>query len=198
MGRRISLLSILIPTFAAGTAAAAAIALFQLAPDAGAPEVFPLAQPHLDRAIALLSGPHGRERSVVAKAEAEARQALDASPARADAWLTLAYVEQTKAGGRFTPKVAEAVERSYMVGPLDPDVSHYRVEMCFNNWAALPKALKADVLGEVDSMWKGRSTEHEGLGDVEARLVDPAGRLALRVQLALLKADDHEAAAADE
>jgi hypothetical protein len=193
MGRRISILSIVISGFAAATAAAAALALFQLAPDGSAPQLLPLAQPHLDRAFAQLRGPHGRDRAVLAQAEAETRQALATSPARADAWLTIAYIEHEKAGG-FGPKAADALNRSYLVGPLDPDVSLWRLEFAFDNWPALSKELKGDVLRELSAMWT-RTDRRQPLRELVPTITDPSGRLALRVQIALAEHADQEAAA---
>ncbi len=196
MGRRISILSMAIPGFAAATAVAAVVALVQLAPDSDAPQLLPLSQPHMDRASLLLSGPHGRDPKVLAHAETEARQALNASPARADAWLAVAYVERTKAG-RFGPKAAEAVDRSYLVGPLDPDVSLWRLEFCFDNWPALSKELKADALRELAAMWS-RTDRREALRNLAPQISDASGRLAFRVQIALAERAEQQAASTDD
>lgn len=194
-GRRVSSLSIGVPVFAAATTIAAVIAFAQVLPNSAAPQLLPLAQPHVARAIDLLTGPRGRDPAVLAQAEAEARRALAASPARADAWLAVAYVEQARAG-RFGPRSAEALDRSYLVGPLDPDLKAGRVEFAFGNWAALSKPLRDDAVREMSALWS-RTDMREDLRQLAGRIDDPAGRLAFRVELTLLERAPQDDADAD-
>lgn len=170
---------------AVGTAAAAALALWQLAPGSNAPQVLPLAQPHFARAAELLNGARRNDPAALAEAEAEARRALADSPARADAWLALAWVDQARAK-RFGPDAAEALERSYLVGPFDPDLGVFRVEFCFDRWSLLPKGLRDDALRELAALWS-RTDMREDLRKLAARIEDPAGRMAYAIQLALLE-----------
>lgn len=193
-GRRFSILSIGVPVFAAATAIAAVIAFAQGLPDSSAPQLLPLAQPHMSRVAALLNGPRRRDPAVLAQAEAEARQALADSPARADGWLALAYVDRTRAG-QLDAKAAEALERSYLVGPLDPDLKTWRVQFCFDSWSSLPKALRGDALRELSALWS-RWDMREELNKLAGVIDDPAGQLAFRVQLALLQRGQQQAAAA--
>jgi len=187
-GRRISILSIAVPAFAAGTAAFSFIALLQLIPGSDMPAILPLAQPHLDRAAALLNGPHRNDPAVLARAETEAYQALDTSPMRTDAWLTVAFIEEKKSG-RLTPKAAEALDRSYVVGPLDPDVGLWRLKFGFDNWPHLSKELQNDAIRELSAVWT-RGDKHDELRQVGAQVSDPAGRLAYQIQITLLERDE--------
>ena len=187
-GRRFSILSMSVPAFAAATAAFSLLALGQLLPDSSVPAILPLAQQHLERAAALLNGPRHEDPGVLAHAETEADRALDASPARTDAWLTVAYIENKKAG-RFTPKAAEALDRSYTLGPLDPDVSLWRLEFCFDTWPSLSKDLQNDAIRELSAVWT-RPDKRDALKQIGAQLIDPAGRLAYKIQIALLERDE--------
>jgi hypothetical protein len=193
-GRRFSILSVGVPVFAAATAVAAVIAFAQGLPDSSAPQLLPIAQPHMSRVAALLNGPRRRAPAVLAEAEAEARRALAASPARADAWLALAYIDRTRAGGLDT-KAAAALDRSYLVGPLDPDLKAWRVQFCFDSWSSLPKALRDDALRELSALWS-RWDMREDLNRLAGAIDDPAGRLAFRVQLAILQRGERQIAAA--
>lgn len=183
--RRIDSLSAAVPIFAGATAIFALVALLQLIPGSGMPAILPLAQQHLDRAALILNGRNAHDPVELEKAKAETYRALSESPARADAWLNIAYIEE-QLSGRYTPKVAKALDNSYAVGPLDPDVSLWRLSFCFNHWSDLTHDLKNDVLRELSAVWT-RPNKRDELRQIAEKLTSPAGQRAMNLQIALLE-----------
>ncbi len=172
--------------FGVATLAVSLIALAQLSPvGRDLPAILPLTQQHMDRAAAFLSGPRGRDPAALAGAEREAQRALDTSPTRTDAWLTLAYVEDLRAG-RLTPQALEKLRKSYLFGALDPDVSFWRLRFCFDQWTALPADVRKDARRELAAVWQ-RDDKRADLKTLATHVTDPSGRLAMTIEIALLE-----------
>lgn len=109
-----------------------------------------------------------------AASAAESRAALDASPAAASAWLRLAWLDSQGSAG-LTPRARDAIERSYAVAPLGPDVSPWRLAFLLDRWRDLPPALRSQALAEMRAM-QGR--QPEAFHIIATSVHDPAGRLA--------------------
>jgi hypothetical protein len=176
--------AVLATIFAGVTAALALAGWLELAPASPAPEVLPLAAAHIARAEALVEGKAPPPRAALARAEAEIVRALAEEPASAAAWLDLASVRRLEDGG-YSPRVLDAVTKSYAVGPMDPGVSYWRLRFCFEDWTQLPDALRGEVLREVDAVWSARDS-HEAMRNLPSRVRDPSGRVALDAEIARL------------
>lgn len=99
-----------------------------------------------------------REPADTAAAEAHARAALKAAPARFDAWIRLAYADAI-ANDRLTFKGAYALKRSYQRTPFSPMAyRRWRVEFAVNNWLILDDELREAVLREASA----DALTHEG------------------------------------
>lgn len=149
------------------------------APDFGAgPLAPPLARPHLDKARLLIAGKR------LDDAETELGRALAHSPTSTEAWLTLAYVRSER-DGRLSAGAQEALARSYRFDPLGPEAGLWRVRFCYEHWTELRPELRREAMREVEIRW--RLWQKDQLRAAAKEVADPAGRLALSVQLAALK-----------
>ena len=170
---------------AGGTALGAAICVIALSdPDGGLAAAAGLAPSEEVRAQRLLT-PTRLSTAELARGEAAARAALSQGPARATAWLDLAYAETRKAGA-LSNAARDALRRSYVFEPLGPDNSGWRVRFAFEHWDELTPDLRDSALAEVRAQWP--SGEHNVVAGALAGVQNPAGRLAatvLRAQLNL-------------
>ena len=94
---------------------------------------------------------------------------IAAVPASARGWTLQAYLE-----GRdgFTPASAEALRRSYVVAPLGPTDSVWRLTYLYENWDRLPTNLRRSARVE-------HRTHERQHGSLSPEIIsNPAGRLA--------------------
>jgi hypothetical protein len=180
--------AVLAAIFASLTAGLAFAGWAELWPASPAPEILPLASAHIAAAESLLDGGARPSRAALARAEAEIGRALAEEPASAAAWLDLASVRRLE-DGAYSPRVLDAVAKSYAVGPMDPAVSYWRLRFCFEDWTRLPDDLRGQVLREVDAVWSARDSR-EAMRNLPVRVRDPSGRVALDAEIARLTLDE--------
>lgn len=109
----------------------------------------------------------------LAEAERESRWALEGAPADASSWARLAYAERRQSRN-LTPDAQHALEMSYFVAPLGPDISRWRLRFMLDNWGALTPSLRQLTLRELRNF----AHYHPGSADLARRTRDPVARLA--------------------
>lgn len=152
------------------------------APQGAFATMAPLSPVHEARAVQALSGARGP--AGLDQAEAETRAALAASPALASAWVRLAYIDAVRHGA-LTATGRQALERSYEISPLGPDVSQSRLRIVFGLWPTMPEAIRDQAFVELTAL---RRRDWHGAHALVREIRDPAGRLAAGMQLASLDA----------
>lgn len=123
--------------------------------------------------------------------ETETTKVIALAPATATAWLRLAYIDAQRPEGLNSEGLA-ALEQSYEVAPLGPDVSSWRLRFMFENWGQLTPGLRSHALDEMTVHVRGRP-------DRARRMVitDPAGRLAAAFAIRLAGQNVRESARTD-
>lgn len=114
------------------------------------------------------------------RVEREAR----AAPADSGPLLRRAYLESLSARP-FDASVAEAVRRSYVVEPLGPDATAWRLRFVFEHWSAAPGDVRASALEELRAAYPRHGWAMRGLPDT---IQDPTGRMAASLSFARLRA----------
>jgi hypothetical protein len=80
------------------------------------------------------------------KAESLTKKALMRSPARAESWARLAYIELISEG-RLTDRAITYMDRSFTIEPAGyKQFMRWRLEFMFANWAVLPDPLQQQTL----------------------------------------------------
>jgi hypothetical protein len=118
----------------------------------------------------------------LARQEVAARRLIEADPTNPESWDAVSYVEFLKAGGMSAGAI-DALDHSYAVSFFDRQAAVWRIGYALENWAALPPALRADVLTEADVALKDPVLGPK----LRARLAEvrsPPGRLAAVLILA--------------
>lgn len=161
------------------------LALTLMAPGGTASDLSPMSMAHDARANRL-----SEMRPLSPRALEQARQetwaALNQSPVDDAAWLRLAYLDRLQHPA-LTATGLKGLERSYDVAPFGPEVSAWRVRFALENWPALTPDLRRQVLREVELQWP----THRGRYAAMVRQTsDPAGRLALDLEIAGLRRRD--------
>ncbi|WP_309630359.1 hypothetical protein [Brevundimonas sp.] len=158
--------------FAATTLTAAALALphTDFAAATGLAPVF-------ERRADALAQSAATDETARARAILETRRSLAQAPANPTAWLRLAYLDSVSPGG-LSGAGDRALAASYAVAPYGPDVTDWRLAFAFNHWSVLSDESRKAALDEfvVTSAFKSHR-------DLEARVSDPSGRLALALTL---------------
>jgi hypothetical protein len=117
------------------------------------------------------------------RAEKATWSELRLSPMANDAWLRLVYI-QTLKGPHLNQVGLDALEKSFIVAPLDPVNCGNRDVMALNYWSDLTQALRKDVLNEVRVTWKPPTVVHpEIINEWRSAIHDPAGSFALLLTL---------------
>ncbi|PHS21567.1 MAG: hypothetical protein COA84_15690 [Robiginitomaculum sp.] len=83
--------------------------------------------------------------------------ALKRSPARADSWARLAYIERQRSG-RLNEKALTYLDHSFVVEPAGfKDFMTWRLEFMFAHWSQLPPSLQDATLRSLQmlSFWRG-------------------------------------------
>jgi hypothetical protein len=83
----------------------------------------------------------------MAERELAARRLIEADPTNPESWDAVSDVAFLRAGG-MSPEAIEALDHSYAVSFFDRPGAVWRIGYALENWAALPPALRADVLTE--------------------------------------------------
>lgn len=106
----------------------------------------------------------------------ESRSALRRqAPMTAHAWGRIAWASFETDGG-FSPRVVEALERSYDVAPFGPDITRWRLNFLLNHWAEAPPGLRDRALEELRVYARRRPGQARSLQDA---VIDPGGRMAI-------------------
>lgn len=111
-----------------------------------------------------------------ATADRESLRQLSNSPVQAVAWLRLAYSGVSR-NGRVGPQEQTYIDRAYAVGPLDPDISLWRLRFLMNHWGEISPRTRAAAIVEFKTLWKNRRQIYL-LRAIPERTSDPAGKLA--------------------
>jgi hypothetical protein len=145
------------------------------------PTLVPLGTVYASRATTAISGKN-------TAAVGLTNQELAQNPASAAGWLRLAHAEALRTG-KVGEGVSGLIERSFLVGPLDPDVFEWRSRYALENWDRVSAAVRDDVLASVRASWIVWP-QKVWLEKTPSSLANPAGRLALSLAIADLKARD--------
>jgi hypothetical protein len=116
---------------------------------------------------------------------------LAQSPGSASGWLRLAFLK-TETTHKAGDEVSALIERSFLVGPLDPDVFAWRTRFALEHWDQVSHAVRDDVMAQSRASWSVWPQKIL-LGRLAPSIGNPAGRLALT--LAVRQLADQEAAA---
>ncbi len=84
--------------------------------------------------------------------------ALTRSPARAESWARLAYIEFVD-NGKLTEQALLYLDRSFVVEPAGyKQFMLWRLDFLFSNWSQLSRSLQSETLRSFQMMaiWKGR------------------------------------------
>jgi hypothetical protein len=141
----------------------------------------PLSPAYAYRAQSLLAS--AQDKQDVLAAEDLTDRELDLSPARADGWLRLAMIGWIK--GQSGTQVSAYLDRSYLVGPLDPQIFASRSRFVFEHWNFITQSVREEALAEVRVGWQNW-IEKTTIRNLASRVRNPAGRLAIRLQIAEL------------
>lgn len=115
----------------------------------------------------------------LAEAAALTGLALRQSPFDTGGWMRQAYIEELR-HGRMTPAAVKAIQRSYGVVGVDPNISLWRIRFCLEHWPDLPVETRQDVAREASAI----RTAYDHSLQLERMLKqinDPSGRLAADV-----------------
>ena len=166
------------------TAALAFIALWEIMPLFGGwpgPPWLPLSGYYeWVTAQALKPGPGGVvPPAQIAKAEDATRHELRLSPMASDAWLRLVYI-QTLKSPHLNAAGLDALDKSFIVAPLDPVYCGTRDVLALNYWSDLPIALRQKVINEIKITWKPPTVIHpEVIAQWRNEVHDVHGQFAL-------------------
>jgi len=173
--------------FGVVTAALAFFALWEVTPLFGGwpgPAILPLSGYYENITFQALSAPRGEiTADRLGRAEAATRAELQLSPMAVDAWLRLAYIESLKRP-KLNAEGVEALQKSFLVAPLDPANCGGRDILALNAWPDLPADLRRKVLMEIHTLWRPPVVIHpETLIAWRRRVRNPAGQFALLLSL---------------
>ena len=153
----------------------------------GAPALVPLGPVYADWAGTALGN------GAIAASAQWTRQELAQNPADTAAWLRLAY-GTTLISHAVNDQTSALIERSFLVGPLDPDVFEWRTRFALENWDRVSPAVRDDVLAAIRASWTVWPQKMV-ISRLAPAIANPAGRLALTLTVHQL-ADDEAAARA--
>ena len=91
-------------------------------------------------------------------AERLTRKALERSPARAESWARLAYIELLREG-KLTDKALEYLDHSFVVEPAGyKQFMLWRLEFMFGHWSQLPPSLQEASMRSfrIMAQWRGK------------------------------------------
>jgi hypothetical protein len=83
--------------------------------------------------------------------------------------------------------VSANLDRSYLVGPLDPQIFASRTRFVFDHWNFITQSVREEALAEVRVGWLNW-IENATIRRLAAQTRNPAGRLAIRLQISGLSA----------
>ncbi len=116
-------------------------------------------------------------------AEALTWAALQKSPARAESWARLAYIDLIR-DGKFSPKALEYLERSFIVEPAGyRQFRDWRLNFMFSFWPQFPESLQDMTMRSLRMLAVHRGNEvamHEVEAHNNAELTEQA-RIALQI-----------------
>lgn len=177
-----------VAAFGLTTAALAFIALWEIVPLFGGwpgPPWLPLSGYYEDITFKNLKpGPSGLVSPVhLAAAERATWQELRLSPMASDAWLRLVYI-QTLKGPHLNKAGLDALDKSFIVAPLDPVNCGVRDVLALNYWPDLTPALRQKVLTEIKVTWRPPTVVHpEVIEKWRSEVHNPSGQFALLLEL---------------
>ena len=156
------------------------------------PVLVPLGAVYANRAAAVEAGANAS----LSTAQQFAKLELAQNPASAAGWLRLAHIEWVRRGA-MGEGVSTLIDRSFLVGPLDPDVFEWRTRFALEHWDRVNTAVRDDVLAALRASWSvwPQKAWLEKLGPT---ITNPSGRLALALAIADLKAREAAAQRADQ
>lgn len=115
--------------------------------------------------------------ATLAHAAAFSRAAIAQFPYDTRAWARLAYIDQLE-HRRLTPAGVAALQKSYDLVGIDPDIGLWRIRFALENSQAIPRSLRASVREEVTALWTYWD-DRQRIIDLQPKLENPAGRLSL-------------------
>lgn len=105
-------------------------------------------------------------------------------PADATVALQQGYVESLRPGP-LSRATVEALRKSYVIEPLGPDVSAWRLRFIFDHWSAMPQDLRDRALTELSAAFPRHGW---AMRDLSQSITDPAGRMVARLMFDRLRA----------
>jgi O-antigen ligase len=164
----------------------AALCLFSwweiTAPFGLTPRLLPLSAVYGYQAENILNGTDGRDVDIN-RAKALTNRELELSPARADGWLRLAAIASVERQSNAT--LSGLLEKSYLVAPLDPQIFAARTRFVLEHWNQVSTGVREEALEAVRAGWFNWIEQRE-IQSLSKRIANPAGRLAIALEIAKL------------
>ena len=105
--------------------------------------------------------------------ESRARRDILDQPADASAWLELAWAASLD-DGQLTQDANMAIARSYVLAPMGPEVTLWRLTFVFDHWASVSPEVRELALAEFKGVYPRRGWTLDGLAPT---IQDPTGRM---------------------
>ena len=116
-------------------------------------------------------------KGVNAAAEKQAATAsIGARPGDPTGWLRLSYADWLAHNGNMTDVGKRALDTSYLLTPYGGSFTPWRIFLGLNNWSALPKATRQDVVNELQ-ISVGDSRVLPAVKAIAQGVGDPSGRM---------------------
>ena len=175
-----------VATFSALVAALCIFAWWEIdAPFGVQPLLLPISNVYGYRAEQLLETELSSQTKTgnVQTAKALTDRELQLSPARADGWLRLAAIAALQE--QPSTKIAQLLDRSYLVAPLDPQIFKKRTLFVLEHWDNITLSVRQEALAQVRTGWQNWIQRSEILA-LTKEVRNPAGRFAINLELARL------------
>jgi len=141
--------------------------------------------PFVDRVAAGRAYDNLPANATVAERALLVERLLKGSPASAQNWVLVSYVDWLKNGKHLSSAGIAALDRSYSLDPYDHDLGPWRADFALENWDALNPDIRAVAIAEASwiLLHDWRATP-----DLKARLKtirNPSGQVMSKLELAL-------------
>ena len=146
------------------------------------PRLLPLSAVYAYQAEQILNDTDGRDADLN-RATALTKRELELSPARADGWLRLAVIASIERQPNAT--LSGLLEKSYLVAPLDPQLFAARTRFVLEHWNNISTSVREEALEAVRAGWL-TWIERQEIQTLPKRIANPAGRLAITLEIAKL------------
>lgn len=134
-------------------------------------------------------GPVVNETQQIESLISELDSKAQAAPAEAMMSLQRAFLESLKPGA-LNESAINAIRRSYILEPLGPDATVWRLRFVFNHWAAMPQDVRENARAELNAAFPRHGW---AMRELPQTVNDPTGRMVATLMFDRLR--DSQAAA---